>query len=107
MAAWIPLIQVLVGGAAQLLESQKNKTAQEIGVDAQLADQVALAVLQKTAEVKGVQIDWTNPTAVAAYVQTLPAFVPIPDSPAPGPITQSTGTTLPSPAANPAQGTTI
>jgi hypothetical protein len=105
MAAWIPLIQVLVGGAAQLLESQRNKTAQDVGVDLQLADQVALAVLQKTAEVKGVQIDWTDPTAVAGYVQTLPAFIPIPDSPS-VPIPDPAASKLPSPAADPAPGTT-
>lgn len=97
MPPWVLLIQALVSGAAQLLESQKNKTAQEIGVDAQLADQIALAVLQKTAEVKGAAVDWNDPTAIALYVQSLPVYVPIGD----------TGSTSPAPAADPAPGTSI
>jgi len=92
MSPLLLLITTLIGGASSLLEAQKNKSLASAGVDLELADQIATAVLQATAQVKGATIDWTDPTAVAKYVQSLPAFAPIPDpapAPAPGgPVTQ-------------------
>jgi hypothetical protein len=83
------LITALASGISSILQAEKNKSLQTAGVDIQLADEIAVAVLQATAQVKGATIDWTDPAAVAAYVQALPPFTPIPDTPpAPGPITQ-------------------
>lgn len=79
----LELVLALVGGAAQLLEAQKSKAAQQVGVAAADVDAVTLAVLQAAAAAKGQAIDWTNPAAVAAYVSSLPAFAPIPDPAAP------------------------
>ena len=76
---YVALILELLQGAATLLQGQKNKTADQIGKDIQLVDQVVLAVLKRSAEVKGVTIDWTDPAAVAGYVGSLPEFVPISD----------------------------
>jgi hypothetical protein len=85
---YIQLILVLLQGAATLLSGQTNKTAESVGADIQAVDQVVLAVLKKSAEVKGVTVDWNDPAAVAAYVQTLPEFVPISEPIKPPPITQ-------------------
>ncbi len=87
------LIMALTDGISKILQGQKNKSLETAGVDIQLADEIAVAVLQATAQVKGATIDWTDPAAVAAYVQALPPFVPIPEpssggAPPPGPITQ-------------------
>lgn len=83
------LIMALAGGISQILQAEKNKSLETAGVDIQLADDIAVAVLQATAQVKGATIDWTDPDAVAAYVKALPAFTPIPDpAPGTGPITQ-------------------
>jgi threonine/homoserine/homoserine lactone efflux protein len=82
MAIGVPAIwlfaQALIEGASTLLTASKNKTAQAIGTDVQAIDRVTMAVLQKNAEVKGLTINWNDPTAVQAYVATLPTFVPIP-----------------------------
>jgi hypothetical protein len=72
--------ELLIGLATQgisaiLAAFHKNGAAAAV----QSADTLAMALLQKTAEIKGLTIDWTDPTAVLAYVQTLPAFVPIAD----------------------------
>ena len=84
------LIMSLVGGISQILQGEKNKSLATAGVDIELADEIALAVLQATAQVKGATIDWTDPAAVAEYVKALPAFTPLSDptapAPAPGPI---------------------
>jgi len=74
------LITALAGAISQILQAQKNKSLATAGVDIQLADEIAVAVLQATAQVKGATIDWTDPAAVAEYVKALPAFLPIPDS---------------------------
>jgi hypothetical protein len=93
MSPALLLITALAGGISQILSAEKNKSLQTAGVDLQLADDIALAVLQATAQVKGATIDWTDPAAVADYIKALPAFVPLPDpaappEPGPGPITQ-------------------
>jgi hypothetical protein len=75
------LAQALIEGIASLLSTQKNKSLATAGVDAELADEIAMAVLQATAQVKGATVDWTNPAAVSDYIKTLPAFTPIPDPP--------------------------
>lgn len=80
----VEFVLALVGGAAQLLEAQKSKAAQQVGVVAADVDAVTLAVLQAAAAAKGQAIDWTNPTAVADYVSSLPVFAPIP-APSPAP----------------------
>jgi hypothetical protein len=91
------LILALADGISKILQGESNKSLATAGVDIQLADEIAVAVLQATANVKGATIDWTDPAAVATYVQALPAFNPIPDpapapapapAPGPGPITQ-------------------
>jgi hypothetical protein len=93
MSPLLLLITTLAGGISSLLEAEKNKSLATVGVDIQLADEIAVAVLQATAQVKGATIDWTDPAAVADYVKALPAFTPIPEpapapEPGPGPITQ-------------------
>lgn len=91
MSPLLLLITTLIGGASSLLSAEKNKSLATAGVDIGLADEIAVAVLQATANVKGAAIDWTDPAAVAGYVQALPGFTPIPDPaapPAPGPITE-------------------
>lgn len=85
------LITALASGISSILQAEKNKSLATAGVDIQLADEIAVAVLQATANVKGATIDWADPAAVADYVKALPAFTPIPDpapAPGPGPITQ-------------------
>jgi hypothetical protein len=77
--AIVLLLEVLIGGAAKILEAQKNKSAQAAGVDIELANQVALSVLQTVAEVKGLKIDWSDPAQVGSFIGTLPVFVPISD----------------------------
>jgi threonine/homoserine/homoserine lactone efflux protein len=78
------LIEALISGAAQILAAQKNRTAQNVGNDLQLANQVALTVLQATAQVQGATVDWNDPAQVSAFVATLPVFVPISDPSLPG-----------------------
>jgi threonine/homoserine/homoserine lactone efflux protein len=77
------LLELLIGlatnGITSIL-SAFHKTGAAAAVNA--ADQVAMAVLQQTATIKGLTIDWSNPTAVQQYIASLPAFVPIPE-PAP------------------------
>ena len=85
------LITTLIGGISSILQSEKNKSLATAGVDIEIADEIAVAVLQATARVKGATIDWTDPAVVAEYVKALPAFTPIPDpapAPAPGPIVE-------------------
>ena len=79
--ALLAMLQVLISGAATLA-TQFGKTGADVGTDIQLADQIALAVLQKNAEIKGLTIDWKDPNAVLAFVQSLPPFTPIPAPPA-------------------------
>jgi len=86
MAAWLMFGEALAQGIAQILAAQKNKTAAAVGADLALIDTVTTAILQKNAEIKGLVIDWTDPAAVAEYLKTLPAFVPIPDPGAPAPL---------------------
>jgi hypothetical protein len=81
------LILALTDGISKILQGEKNKSLATAGVDIQLADEIAVAVLQATANVKGATIDWTDAAAVADYVKALPGFTPIPE-PGPGPITQ-------------------
>jgi hypothetical protein len=59
----------------------------------QSADTLAIALIQKTAEIKGLTIDWTDPIQVAAYVAGLQPFVPIPEPSAP--VVQGKSTTAP------------
>lgn len=73
------LIAVLLQGAATLVSTLKSKTASTAVADAEAADQIVLAILQTSATVKGLTIDWTDPTAVAGYIATLPQFVPLSD----------------------------
>lgn len=83
------LIMALADGISKVLQGEKNKSLATAGVDIELADEIAVAVLQATAQVKGATIDWTDPAAVASYVQAMPAFSPIPapaPAPAPAPI---------------------
>jgi hypothetical protein len=69
------IIQLATQGIGAILAAfNKNGAAAAVAA----ADQVALAVLQQTATIKGLTIDWTNPAAVQAYIATLPTFVPIP-----------------------------
>lgn len=71
-------VSLLLGFATQGIAAILNafhKTNAAAAVDA--ADQVAIAVLQQTATIKGLVIDWADPAAVSAYVQTLPTFVPL------------------------------
>ena len=70
------LIPLLTDGIDALLNAFK-KSGDAAAVDA--AGQLAMTILQQTATIKGLTIDWTDPAAVAAYIQTLPDFVPIPD----------------------------
>lgn len=79
----LALLESLISAGAQILTAQKNKSASTVGTDIQLANQVVLGILQKNAEIAGLTIDWNDPAAVAAYVQSLGAFVPIPDPAAP------------------------
>lgn len=75
----VVLLEVLIAGAAKLLAAQKNRTAQNVGADIDLANEVALSVLQAVARVKGASVDWTNPMQVSAFVASLPMFIPISD----------------------------
>lgn len=85
MSPLLMLILSLAGGISKLLEASNNKSLASAGVDVELADEIATSVLQATAQVKGATIDWTDPNAVAQYVSSLPAFTPIPATPAPAP----------------------
>lgn len=78
--ALIELLQVLLSNAASI-GALFGKTGQTVATDVEVADQVVIAVLQKNAEIKGLTIDWSDPTQVQAYVQTLPVFTPISDPP--------------------------
>ena len=86
------LIGLVTQGISSILQAFHKKGA-AAAVDA--ADQVALSVLRKTAEIKGLTIDWSDPSAVASYVSTLPVFVPIPE---PSPIVQAPAQADPPPA---------
>jgi hypothetical protein len=83
MPVWLlPLLQFLAPALQKLLGLFGNKTADEIGNGVGIASQLAIAILQETAAVQGVAIDWTDPVAVGNYVSTLPTFTPIPEPPA-------------------------
>jgi len=72
----------LITIAANYLQTvTKNKTAQAVGAGIAAIDQATLQVLQENAAIKGVTINWADPAAVAAFVQTLPTFTPIPAKP--------------------------
>jgi len=73
----------LVGIAANYLQQVHNKSVQTAGEAIALADQATLAVLQENAKIKGVTVDWADPSAVMDFVATLPTFTPIPDAPKP------------------------
>lgn len=79
-AGLIALLQILLQNAASI-GALFGKTGQTVATDVQVADQIALAVLQQNAAIKGQTIDWSDAAAVQAYVQTLPGFTPIPNSP--------------------------
>lgn len=79
-AGLIALLQVLLSNAASI-GALFGKTGQTVANDVQVADLVALAVLQQNAAIKGLTIDWSNSEQVQAYVQSLPGFTPIPNSP--------------------------
>ena len=72
----------LLGIASSYLQQSKNKTAQTVGADIDLVDQATLQILKLNAQIKGAAVDWDNPTAVQAFLATLPTLTPIPD-PAP------------------------
>jgi hypothetical protein len=72
------LIPLLTSGIEDILDDF-GKTGDAAAVQA--ADQLALAILQQTAAIKGLTIDWTDSAAVLAYIQTLPTFTPIPETP--------------------------
>lgn len=70
------LINLATTGIEDILAAfHKNGAAGAV----QAANAVAVALMQKTAEIQGLTIDWTDPQAVLAYIQTLPDFVPIPE----------------------------
>lgn len=79
------LILALTDGISKILQGATNKSLATAGVDIGLADEIAVSVLQATAQVKGATIDWTDAAAVSAYVSVLPGFTPIPDPAAPAP----------------------
>jgi len=79
MSPLLLLITTLIGGASSLLQAEKNKSLATAGVDIELADEIAVAVLQATAQAKNAIVDWTNADAVAGYIKSLPAFTPIPE----------------------------
>jgi hypothetical protein len=81
----LQFILALLGIGASYLEGLKNKGAQEAGNVIDLVDRATLAVLQENAKIKGLTIDWNDPTAVHGFISTLPVFVPIPASPADAP----------------------
>jgi threonine/homoserine/homoserine lactone efflux protein len=70
------LIELATQGISAILTAFHKKGA-AAAVDA--ANQVAVTILQQTATINGLTIDWSDPAAVLAYIQTLPTFVPIPD----------------------------
>ena len=90
MASDIPtggtmLVELLIGLATSGIQAilnafHKGGAAAAVGA----SDTLALAILQQTATIKGLTIDWTDPTAVLAYIQTLPTFVPIAAPPTAG-----------------------
>lgn len=71
----------VLGIVSTYLQQLHNKTAQAIGSDIAIADQVTLAVLQQNAKIKGLAIDWADPAAVTDFVTSLPTFTPIPEPP--------------------------
>lgn len=74
------LVSLLTQGISAILAAfKKGGDASAVAA----ANQVAQSVLQTTAAVQGLTIDWTNPQAVAAYIVTLPTFTPIPAPAAP------------------------
>lgn len=80
MGTLLLLLPLLTDGIQTLLNAfNKSGDAAVVGA----GEQLAVSILQQTATIKGLTIDWTDPKAVLAYVQTLPAFVPIPDPAAP------------------------
>jgi hypothetical protein len=79
----LQFILALLGIGANYLEGLKNKTAQTAGEAIDLVDQATLAVLQENAKIKGLTIDWTDASAVQAFVASLPTFTPIADPAAP------------------------
>jgi threonine/homoserine/homoserine lactone efflux protein len=82
-------IELIIELATQGLSAIFTALHKKGAADAVAAtDQLAIALLQQTATIKGLTIDWTDPAAVLAYVQSLPTFVPIPDPGAKPPITQ-------------------
>jgi threonine/homoserine/homoserine lactone efflux protein len=95
------LIPLLTSGIESLLNAFHQGGAAEA---VQAGEQVALAILQEAATIKGVSVNWSNPAAVQAYIATLPAFVPIPEPVPPTPITQATQSVgLPTAAEQPPQ----
>jgi threonine/homoserine/homoserine lactone efflux protein len=82
----LQFILALLAIGANYLEQLKNKGAKAAGNVIDLVDQATLAVLQENAKIKGAIIDWADPTAVQAFLATLPPFVPIA---APAPPVQS------------------
>jgi threonine/homoserine/homoserine lactone efflux protein len=70
------LLPLLTSGIQTILD-EFGKTGDAAAVGA--AEQIALAILQQTATIKGLTIDWTNPQQVLEYIQSLATFVPIPD----------------------------
>jgi hypothetical protein len=83
----LEFILMLFGKASTLLQLFHSKAANTAGTIIDDIDQVTLAVLQENARIKGLAIDWADPAAVIAFVQTLPKFTPIP---APGSSAPST-----------------
>lgn len=77
----IQFILALIGIAGNYLQQLHSKGAQTAGEAISLVDQATLAVLQENAKIKGVTVDWADPTAVQNFVATLPTFTPIPDAP--------------------------
>jgi hypothetical protein len=76
----------LLAIAANYLKTVQNTTVQTVGGDIAAIDQATLAVLQQNAAIKGLTIDWSDSAAVAAFVNTLPTFTPIPEPAKPEPI---------------------
>ncbi len=73
------LVLALLNIAAGYLESIHNKTANTIGADVAAIDKATQAILQENARIKGATVDWSDPSQVAAFAQTLPTFTPIPE----------------------------
>jgi hypothetical protein len=84
----LQFILALLGIAAGYVKQvTANKDANAAANEFLAIDQATMAVLQENARIKGVAVDWEDPSAVAAFVQTLPTFVPLPEPiPHPTPI---------------------